>query len=345
MDESGLLLHWLYLLKIITVAAFSPNAKWSRFEIRESNRVSFPCCPTRNRNVGNQEELRVSPTRLYSSHLQNDPESGASNLHLVFPGGGIFFYWQAGAVTYLLDKGYLDSSKTTFTVCGASAGALVATLLSLSVDFRQATRLALQLAEDANVWKRPQGLQGVWGSLIEQWLDELLPNDIRNSLLYINDDGTLHSRLSILVTPVISLEALTSGWSVKQSLHQFTDKEDLIRANMASIHLPWFLDGKATAMYSGSRYIDGSFRAKDSDYFPSTGRYSIETTKDPNKCSSKLLVLDFQNDIRYNNRSTKDMLDFVSAVSPSRIWEIFGEGNDYMAQLDAVGRLEFLKSR
>ena len=41
----------------------------------------------------------------------------------------------------------------------------------------QATELALSLSEEANVWERPLGLQGVWGNLIYKWLDQLLPED------------------------------------------------------------------------------------------------------------------------------------------------------------------------
>jgi predicted acylesterase/phospholipase RssA len=93
---------------------------------------------------------------------------------IIFPGGGIFFYWQAGAVSHLRERGY-DLSETALS--GASAGALAATLTATNVDFSDATRLALELAEKAGVWDRPQGLQGVWGEMIETWLDELLPEN------------------------------------------------------------------------------------------------------------------------------------------------------------------------
>jgi predicted acylesterase/phospholipase RssA len=66
--------------------------------------------------------------------------------HLVFPGGGIFFYWQAGAVSYLREQGY---NLTAVTAAGASAGALTATLAATGVDFYQATALALDLADKA----------------------------------------------------------------------------------------------------------------------------------------------------------------------------------------------------
>ena len=77
---------------------------------------------------------------------------------IVFPGGGIYFYWQIGAASYLRDSQQYDLSEVMFT--GASAGALAATLTITNVDFNQTTELALQLAEDAGVWDRPLGLQG-----------------------------------------------------------------------------------------------------------------------------------------------------------------------------------------
>jgi hypothetical protein len=62
-------------------------------------------------------------------------------------------------------------------LAGASAGALTATLTATGVDFYRATELALDLSKEAGVWDRSGGLQGVWGAMIETWLEELLPED------------------------------------------------------------------------------------------------------------------------------------------------------------------------
>ena len=104
-----------------------------------------------------------------------DCSSSSAKSHLVFPGGGIFFYWQAGVVSYLREQGY-DLDDTT--MAGASAGALTATLTASDVDFYEATTLALDLAEEEGVWDRRGGLQGVWGPMIERWLEELLPSNV-----------------------------------------------------------------------------------------------------------------------------------------------------------------------
>lgn len=105
----------------------------------------------------------------------NENSKSSSSAHFIFPGGGIFFYWQAGVVSYLREQGY---DLGGITLAGASAGALTATLTAADVDFYDATQLALDLAEEAGVWDRRGGLQGVWGSLIERWLDEILPCNV-----------------------------------------------------------------------------------------------------------------------------------------------------------------------
>lgn len=185
--------------------------------------------------------------------LMRDPESFNANdnndgntgkPHLVFPGGGkegllrcfvtlkrnlltvvavkntikgLFFYWQAGTVTYLREQGY---DMNQITASGASAGALTATLMATNVDFLRATELALQLSDEAGVWDRSGGLQGIWGPMIEEWLDQLLPE---------NAAEIANHRLSLLVTTIPSFG--------KEKVSNFRDKQDLIDCNMASVHL------------------------------------------------------------------------------------------------------------
>ena len=116
------------------------------------------------------------------------------------------------------EQGYdLDS----MTASGASAGALTATLMATKVDFIKATELALQMADDAGIWDRSGGLQGIWGSIIYDWLDQLLPE---NALDLVGKD-----RLSLLVTPVPSFG--------KDKVSNFESRRDLIECNMASVHL------------------------------------------------------------------------------------------------------------
>lgn len=94
--------------------------------------------------------------------------------NIILPGGGLFFFWQAGAIHYLLQEGYDLTSSSHVKLAGASAGAIAAALTTSKVDFLKATHLALQYAEAAKLWETKR-LRTVWGLLIEQWLTELLP--------------------------------------------------------------------------------------------------------------------------------------------------------------------------
>ena len=171
--------------------------------------------------------------------------------HFIFPGGGIYFYWQAGFMCYLREQGYdlspssqfstgssengngdaiVTTPPTTFT--GASAGALTATLTATNVDFYDATELALRLAKDANVWNRgPYGLQGIWGPMIYEWLDTLLPSTATASTSSSPASSSLMpSNLSLLVTPIPNV------WD-KRKVSIFQNRRDLIKCNMASVHI------------------------------------------------------------------------------------------------------------
>ena len=64
---------------------------------------------------------------------------------LVFPGGGIFFWWQAGAVSALSRR--LDLAKVPSA--GASAGALAATLAACDCDMDTALESALRRSDGA----------------------------------------------------------------------------------------------------------------------------------------------------------------------------------------------------
>ena len=146
----------------------------------------------------------------------------SSSLHLppvvLFSGGGLFFYWHIGVLTYLREQKY-DLTQASFG--GASAGSLAATIAATNVNGMDATALALEMADNAGVWKRGS-LQGIWKDLIYDWLHQLLPH---NALEYVTQD-----RLTLLVTPLPFL------WK-KEKVTTFHDREDLIQCNMASVHL------------------------------------------------------------------------------------------------------------
>lgn len=203
--------------------------------------------------------------------------------------------------TFMRESGY---NMSTTRMSGASAGAPTSTLTATGVDFYEATELALDLSDEAGVWDRPLGLQGVWGSIIEDWIDRLLPPDAAE---------IVEDRLHVLVTPVPSFR--------KSRISQFQNRRDLIKANMASVHLPWFLDGKLTSEFRGSSHIDGSFLAKESDYFPDT--HSEEST----------LVLDFKRDPIMKDKAG----EFIKTVSKQTIWDILEQGRSHAKLMDERG--------
>lgn len=272
--------HRLYLLAVATLLLLPVSSAFVSLPAQQIHRV--PSHSTTTTATTGTEDF-------------SDGSGTSSAAHLVFPGGGIFFYWQAGVVTYLREAGY---NLSECTMSGASAGALTATLTTNDVCFTDATNLALSLAEEAGVWDRSGGLQGVWGPMIEQWLEELLPEDAHL---------TSSERLALLVTPVPSFG--------KTRVTQFQDKRDLIRANMASVHLPWFLDGKLTTSFRDSAHIDGSFLAKDYHYVP-----------EENRASQRVIVtLDWTED----EGMETEVGDFVKLVSKDGIWGMLEKGRKY----------------
>lgn len=226
----------------------------------------------------------------------------------MFPGGGIYFYWQIGVASYLRDERPYDLSSTSFA--GASAGALSATLTLTGVDFERATETALRLAEEGGVWDRSSGLQGIWGAMIEDWLNELLPE---------NAADMVEDRLALLVTPV--------PFFGKRRITSFTSKEDLIQCNMASVHLPWFLDGELTRTFRNEAHVDGSFFARPADYLA-----------DDAGDESVVLTLDYNDDPVISSRG----LDFVSTKPKEAIWKLIDDGRAYAAKLEARGGFESL---
>mmetsp|Transcript_17572 Transcript_17572/g.38403 ORF Transcript_17572/g.38403 Transcript_17572/m.38403 type:complete len:321 (+) Transcript_17572:76-1038(+) len=237
-------------------------------------------------------------------------DTPSQNTRIVFPGGGIFFYYQAGLVSFLRER--YDLSTCTFS--GASAGALTATLTAADVDFYEATDLALKMAEDAGVWDRSGGLQGIWGPMIEEWLYSLLPTCIE----------ALQDRITLLVTPVPSFG--------KTKVSNFKDRKDLIRCNMASVHLPWFLDGKLTSNFRDRPHVDGSFLSKEDDYIPEYEEASTMLTE--------TIFLDWSKDPAM---SSKGGINMVEALSPDGIYGLIEQGKLYGKIMEEQGKFESLR--
>lgn len=329
-----------FLVVVPTTKPFpsSSRSSWSSrpFPQQGHNANTWRGAPTLSSVAA--RNIAQGPARRFGDDVGGDGAAAAQRQqpHLLFPGGGIMFYWMAGVVTYLREQGY-DLSQVQLS--GASAGALAATLTATNVDFYRATDLALQLAADAGVWDRSGGLAGIWGPLIHEWLDELLPDDDDVVKACVNRE----QRLTLLVTPVPQLFA-------KEKVNYFHGKEDLIRCNMASVHLPYFLDSKLTSSFRGRPFIDGSFLAKLEDYhggivrppgskFAAEAMQQQEQSSSPSSLSSSVLILDFKDDPTYRNQG---VLDFVAAVKPSGIYQFIEEGKRYAKEREEQGMFSVL---
>jgi hypothetical protein len=60
---------------------------------------------------------------------------------------------------------------------GASSSGLVTTLAACGVSSESALLHAHEIAEQHSLSNRRLGLFGIWGGLVRQWLDDLLPPD------------------------------------------------------------------------------------------------------------------------------------------------------------------------
>lgn len=197
-----------------SAASFRPSAPG-----RGPRRRRIPT-PTPTRDATDDDDVRRR--RRYLSMTRDGGDRAASAPSppripgVVFPGGGLFFYWQAGVVVSFLSPPatasgairrssvidvlpdpFVDPRDLLFSslacaqahlqergydlpsapLAGASAGALSATLAKSDVSPVDATELALAMSEEAGIWDRPAGLQGIWGGIIREWLDVLLPED------------------------------------------------------------------------------------------------------------------------------------------------------------------------
>ena len=175
-----------------------------------------------------EEDIPASRTPLFP--MDDRPILGVA-------GGGVFFFWEVGVLKYLSEKYRLQDMN----LIGVSAGALASVLVACQVDFDRSVRRAYDICLERDIFNRPGGLQGVWGDILRQWLDDLLPEDAHERC---------QGRVKIIATRMPRLKLCY--------LEDFQTRDDLIDSLMASVHIPFFLDGNGSFTYKGEAYIDGS---------------------------------------------------------------------------------------
>lgn len=224
-------------------------------------------------------------------------------------GAGVYFFWQLGAWKYLQRQ----MDLTTVPMVGASAGALIAVLAACGVDPDLCLERAYQLSVEHQIWERPIGLAGVWGTLIAGWLDSLLPDDAADRCT---------GRVEIVVTEVPGMAQV--------AISDFSSKQDLIEVCMASAHVPFFLDWKLAKYCRGKFYVDGSLP----DFF-------ANANCDLLTCNGDSVVFDYFEDEHLVRKGRMDMLELKNYEEIRRIMNL---GFAYADRLDKAGKLSKLHS-
>ncbi len=225
-----------------------------------------------------------------------------SKLRLGWAGAGIYFFWQLGAMKYLSEHYDLTKIK----MAGASAGSFISVLSACGVEADKIIESAYAMSLEHDIWSRPLGLMGTWGSLIEKWLDELLPH---------NAADICRGRVDVVVSiaPVMTQVAISD----------FRSKQDLIDVCMASAHVPLFLDKRLMRPCRDMHCVDGSFP----DFF--TGENSELIT------NNGAVVFDYFDDPNLNRTGRLDML---SIKQYDEIKQMMRKGYLYAARLRKAGR-------
>lgn len=181
-------------------------------------------------------------------------------------GGGIFFFHQLGALEYMQEQ--YDMANEAVAYVGASAGSLLVILAACEVSAETTLLAADRLAKRHGVFERPLGVAGIWGVIIRAWLDELLPPDALERC---------QNRVHLIVTRVPSFR--------QQYLTDFTSRDDLLDAALASAHVPFLLDWSPIASARGGWFVDGSLQDfilwKNSDLLTCKGAsYVLDYSQD-----------------------------------------------------------------
>ncbi|EIE27184.1 hypothetical protein COCSUDRAFT_45766 [Coccomyxa subellipsoidea C-169] len=211
--------------------------------------------------------------------------------------------WPKGAVKYLQQR--FDIER--WQMRGASAGALVATLAACNVNSEVAFESAHRLSVENKLFERPLGLAGVWGSIVRQWLEDILP---------ANAADKCRGRLKLVVTDI-------RGFQLAY-IDDFATKDEVIDANLASAHIPFFLDGRPFASFRNKLYIDGS--VTDFLYYDNSELL---------KCNGDAFILDYTQD----ELLSTTRLDFVKLRNPEEIKHLIDAGYAYAQRMDDTGVL------
>jgi hypothetical protein len=187
-------------------------------------------------------------------------------------------------------------------------------MLVLNCSFDQGAALAVDLADRKKLWEAKRGLVGIWGPIVREFLELLIPEQPGVDDL---------ARINIIVTPRLIVRGPVL-------LSQFPGKADLIDAIMASIHIPMVMDGRTWAIYRDKHYIDGSFWSWIAGVDGPWPVSDIIREKD-------VLLVDYKRDERF--RTAFPDTSLVQLIKPAELRAMMDYGYSYMERLDAAGQL------
>eukprot|EP00798_Chlamydomonas_sp_ICE-L_P023246 gene23246-30471_t len=225
-------------------------------------------------------------------------------LVLSWAGAGVFFFWQLGCMKYLAER--YDMSKVAMV--GASGGALAAVLAICGVDTERVIAHAYALSEKYSLKDRSLGLLGALGPIVEEWLDDLLPD---------NAHEICRDKVTIVVTELPDMKQV--------GISDFVSKKDVIDACLASCHIPLALDGKLARNFRDKMCIDGSVP----DFF--AGNCDLLTQK------GEAVVFDYFDDSLLERRGRLDMIEMKSYEQVQRMYAL---GYEYTHKLHEQGTFD-----
>ena len=192
---------------------------------------------------------------------------------------------------------------------GDTSSHLDFSVLGLQVDSEKAVSRAYELAQEAKIWDRKLGLAGIWGKLVREWLDDILP---------CNAAEICRTRLRLVVTQLPSIAPV--------AVQDFASRQELIDATMASVHVPFFLDGRPAVRFRGKLCIDGSL-----------GDFLTKSNSELLQCKGRRsLMLDYYDD----DQLSYSRFDFLKLRSYEDVLRLVKQGEAYAQRLDQAGKLE-----
>ena len=178
---------------------------------------------------------------------------------------------------------------------GESSGALTITLMACEIDPHYTTEVALYHLGEA------KSVISIWGPMVRKWLEDILPEDAA---------ARCTDRVHIAIT------TWNHGCFFPKRIivSNFHDKQDLIEACLASIHIPYIIDGQMFCRFRGMLSLDGAIwpTSYSLGYHPSS------------PCT---IVFDYKHDPSLTSPS---FINFFTMCSPDYLYSLIEHGKNYM---------------